>query len=302
MLHSAVSLSLLLASSLSLSASAFVSIYNKRLPSTTCTSSCVTKDLSPLLHNNSSNRHRQLFTLKSSTGDDDATAPVTTRTTDEERNKEKETPKKKKKKKQQPTPVIVDIDISKLDIRVGLITKAWNHEEADTLYCEEIDVGEDSGPRNIASGLKAHYTLEDMNAGQRVLVVANLKTRKLVGFPSHGMVLCACQYNNNGNGAADHSDDAAAADEKVEFVVPHPDAQVGDRVLCEGYDGAPATENQIVKKKMIQQIFPELQINAEGRAVYKEKELYTISNTNEDGEEPKKLPCTSTSLTNVPIS
>mmetsp|Transcript_8548 Transcript_8548/g.9959 ORF Transcript_8548/g.9959 Transcript_8548/m.9959 type:complete len:299 (+) Transcript_8548:46-942(+) len=296
-LYSAVSLSLLLASSLSLSASAFVSIYNKILPSTTCTSSCVTKDLSPLLHNNSSNR--QIFHLKSSTGDDDATAPVTTGTSDEESNKEKETPKKKKKKKQQPTPVIVDIDISKLDIRVGLITKAWNHDEADKLYCEEIDVGEDSGPRNIASGLKAHYTLEDMNAGQRVLVVANLKTRKLVGFPSHGMVLCACQYNNNGDGGSDNSDDAA--DEKVEFVVPHPDAQVGDRVLCEGYDGAPATENQIVKKKMIQQIFPELHINDEGRAVYKEKELYTIS-MHEDGEEPKKLPCTSTSLTNVPIS
>jgi len=295
MLHSAVSLSLLLASSLSLSASAFVSIYNKILPSTT--SSCVTKDLSPLLlsHNNSSNR--QIFHLKSSTGDDDATAPVLVTTTDEESNKEKETPKKKKKKKQQQTPVIVDIDISKLDIRVGLITKAWNHDEADKLYCEEIDVGEDSGPRNIASGLKAHYTLEEMNAGQRVLVLANLKTRKLVGFPSHGMVLCACQYNN-GDGS-DNSDDAA--DEKVEFVVPHPDAKLGDRVMCEGYDGEPATENQIVKKKMIQKIFPDLQINEEGRAVYKEKELYTIS-MNEDGEEPKKLPCTSTSLTNVPIS
>jgi len=294
MFHSAVSLSLLLASSLSLSASAFVSIYSKVLPSTT--SSRVTKDLSPLLHNNSSNR--QIFNLKSSTGDDDATAPVKVTTTDEERNKEKETPKKKKKKKQQQTPVIVDIDISKLDIRVGLITKAWNHDEADKLYCEEIDVGEDSGPRNIASGLKAHYTLEEMNAGQRVLVLANLKKRKLVGFPSHGMVLCACQYNN-GDGS-DNSDDAA--DEKVEFVVPHPDAKLGDRVMCEGYDGEPATENQIVKKKMIQQIFPELHINDEGRAVYKEKELYTISMNNEDGEGPKKLPCTSTSLTNVPIS
>jgi len=292
-LYSAVSLSLLLASSLSLSASAFVSIYSKVLPSTT--SSRVTKDLSPLLHNNSSNR--QIFNLKSSTGDDDATAPVTTGTSDEESNKEKETPKKKKKKKQQQTPVIVDIDISKLDIRVGLITKAWNHDEADKLYCEEIDVGEDSGPRNIASGLKAHYTLEEMNAGQRVLVLANLKKRKLVGFPSHGMVLCACQYNN-GDGS-DNSDDAA--DEKVEFVVPHPDAKLGDRVMCEGYDGEPATENQIVKKKMIQKIFPDLQINEEGIAVYKEKELYTIS-MHEDGEEPKKLPCTSTSLTNVPIS
>jgi len=292
MLHSALSLSLLLASSLSLSASAFVSIHNKIVPSTTF--SCVTKDLSPQLHNNNNNNNnRKTFHLKSST-DDEATAPVTT--SDEESNKEKEKPKKKKK--QQQAPVVVDIDISKLDIRVGLITKAWNHDEADKLYCEEIDVGEESGPRSIASGLKAHYTLEEMNVGQRVLVLANLKTRKLVGFPSHGMVLCACQYNNGDGSAA--SDDAA--DEKVEFVIPHPDAKLGDRVLCEGYDGEPATENQIVKKKMIQKIFPDLKIDSEGMAVYKEKQLYTISNTNEDGEEPKKLPCTSMSLTNVPIS
>ena len=65
-------------------------------------------------------------------------------------------------------------DICKLEFKVGLITKVWAHPEADKLYCEEIDCGEDGGPRQIASGLRMHYSEEEM-LGKRVLVVANLK-------------------------------------------------------------------------------------------------------------------------------
>merc|ERR1712154_161687 len=74
----------------------------------------------------------------------------------------------KKKKKQQPAgqePMVMDI--SKLDIRVGYIERCWEHEEADKLYCEEIDLGEEGGPRKIASGLKAHYAIDDM-VGKKV--------------------------------------------------------------------------------------------------------------------------------------
>ena len=108
-----------------------------------------------------------------------------------------------------------------MDIRVGVITKAWEHEEADKLFCEEIDIGEDE-PRQIASGLKAHYNVDDL-VGQRVLVLANLKARKLVGFPSHGMVMCA--VNEDGS--------------KVEFVEPPEGAEIGERVMVEGFDGEP---------------------------------------------------------------
>ena len=45
-------------------------------------------------------------------------------------------------------------------------------------------------PRQIASGLRAYYSEEEM-LGQRLVTVCNLKPRKLMGFPSHGMVLCA---------------------------------------------------------------------------------------------------------------
>ena len=72
---------------------------------------------------------------------------------------------------------------------MGKIVKVWNHESADKLFCEEIDVGED-GPREIASGLRGHYTLEDMQ-DRLVLVVCNLKAAKIVGFSSNGMVLAA---------------------------------------------------------------------------------------------------------------
>lgn len=163
---------------------------------------------------------------------------------------------KKEKKKAPAAPVSDEIDISKLDIRVGVITKAWLHEEADKLFCEEIDIGEES-PRQIASGLRAHYKLEDLE-GQRVLVLANLKARKLVGFPSHGMVLCA-----------------SGGDGTVKFVEPPADAAIGERVMVEGFDGEPATENQVIKKKMLEQIFPDLKTNASGVATYKGVPLST---------------------------
>lgn len=166
--------------------------------------------------------------------------------------------KKAKKKKTPPPPANDTIDISKFDIRVGVIQKAWEHPEADKLFCEEIDIGEESGPRQIASGLKAHYNVEDLE-GQRVLVLANLKARKLVGFPSHGMVLCA-------------SDDETG---KVKFVEPPADAQIGERILCEGFEGEPATENQLIKKKMLDAIFPDLKTNADGVACYKSVPLST---------------------------
>ena len=65
----------------------------------------------------------------------------------------------------------------------------WNHESADRLYCEEIDVGEGE-PRAIASGLREHCTLEEMQR-RLVLVVCNLRPAKLAGFTSNGMVLAA---------------------------------------------------------------------------------------------------------------
>lgn len=135
--------------------------------------------------------------------------------------------------------------ISALDIRVGKISKVWEHPEADKLYCEEIDVGEDE-PRQIASGLRPYLKPEEME-GRMVLVLCNLKARNLVGFPSHGMVLCASNE--------DHT--------VVRLVSPPMDAKVGERVTVPDFDfeteeGAPYAENKIGKKKVFEQIAPHL--------------------------------------------
>ena len=95
-------------------------------------------------------------------------------------------------------------DFTKIDIRVGRITKVWKHPEAERLFCEEIECGEDE-PRQVASGLREHYTLDEMN-GRLLCVVCNLKPAKLAGFTSNGMVLA--------------SKDSASG--KVELVKPPP--------------------------------------------------------------------------------
>lgn len=74
-------------------------------------------------------------------------------------------------KKQQPTKSATEAkpkasaeaeaSIARLDIRVGLITKVQKHPDADSLYVEEIDVGE-AGPRTVVSGLVNHIPLEEM--------------------------------------------------------------------------------------------------------------------------------------------
>lgn len=48
------------------------------------------------------------------------------------------------------------VDVARLDLRVGVIRKAWRHPDADILYVEEMDLGEESGPRTVVSGLVKH--------------------------------------------------------------------------------------------------------------------------------------------------
>jgi hypothetical protein len=57
-----------------------------------------------------------------------------------------------------------EMSVAKLDIRVGLIRKAEKHPDADSLYVEEIDVGEEA-PRTVVSGLVKYIPLEEMQVG-----------------------------------------------------------------------------------------------------------------------------------------
>lgn len=146
--------------------------------------------------------------------------------------------------------------VNALDFRVGVIVSVKKHETADKLYCEEIDIGE-AEPRMIASGLVPHYSLEQMQ-GRRLIVVANLKPRNLVGFKSFGMVLCAAT-----------ADPSHPSGEKVEFVDPPSGAKPGDRIVGEGlthYDSLPAS--QVEKQKIWEKIGANLRVDENGVATW----------------------------------
>lgn len=76
-----------------------------------------------------------------------------------------------------------------MDIRVGRIVEISRHPDADALYVEQIDLGEEK-PRTIVSGLVNFVPIEKMQ-NRLVVVLCNLKPAKMRGVESHGMVLCA---------------------------------------------------------------------------------------------------------------
>jgi methionyl-tRNA synthetase len=79
-------------------------------------------------------------------------------------------------------------DFDKIDLRVGLIEKAEKHPKADKLLIFQVKMGTER--RQIVSGVAEHYKPEEM-VGKKVIVVANLKPRKLRGEESKGMILFA---------------------------------------------------------------------------------------------------------------
>lgn len=152
------------------------------------------------------------------------------------------------------------IDLSSIDLRVGVIVNVYKHETADKLYCEHIDVGEEE-PRQIASGLVHHYSLEEMQ-NRRVIVICNLKPRSLVGFKSNGMVLCAAKADETGH-------------EKVELLEPPADAKPGDRVTGEAFTAPPASAKQCDKHKIFEQIGADLRVDENGVFRWKDVVLVT---------------------------
>lgn len=82
-----------------------------------------------------------------------------------------------------------EIDISRVDVRVGKIVKVEVHPNADSMYVEEIDVGE-AAPRVVVSGLVGKVEMAALQ-DRMVLVVCNLKPANLRSIKSHAMLLAA---------------------------------------------------------------------------------------------------------------
>ncbi len=91
-------------------------------------------------------------------------------------------------------PEITYEDFAKLQFQVGEILACEAVPKSKKLLCSQVKVG--SQVRQIVSGIKAHYTPEEM-VGKKVMVVVNLKPAKLAGVLSEGMLLCAEDADGN---------------------------------------------------------------------------------------------------------
>ena len=80
-------------------------------------------------------------------------------------------------------------DFVKVELRVGQVLTAERVPKSDKLLRFTVDVGEPE-PRQILAGIAEHYEPEQM-VGRKLVIVSNLKPRKLRGFESQGMVLAA---------------------------------------------------------------------------------------------------------------
>ncbi|XP_056627113.1 aminoacyl tRNA synthase complex-interacting multifunctional protein 1a [Triplophysa dalaica] len=155
---------------------------------------------------------------------------------------------KKEKKAAAPPQEDAKVDVSRLDLRVGRIITAEKHPDADSLYVEQVDVGE-AAPRTVVSGLVKHIPLDQMQNRMAVLL-CNLKPAKMRGVLSQAMVMCA------------------SSPEKVEILDPPSGAVPGDRVSCQGFPGEPDKELN-PKKKVWEQVQPDLRTDDKCVATYK---------------------------------
>jgi len=146
-----------------------------------------------------------------------------------------------------------------LDLRVGKILEAKRHPDAESLYVETIDFGEETGPRTVVSGLAKFIPLEELQ-DKMIIGVCNLKPSKLRGILSQAMVLAASN--------AEHT--------QVEVLLAADGSKPGDRVEIDGYDSTPDAQLN-PKHKIWEKVQPSLKTDGHGVATYKGAVLKTAT-------------------------
>lgn len=99
----------------------------------------------------------------------------------------KEKAKKEKKAEAAEAAFAEFEDFQKLDLRVGTVVSVKKHPDADRLLLVKVDIGEEQ-PRQVVAGLAEFFKPKDLK-GRQVVMVANLKPRKLRKELSEGMIL-----------------------------------------------------------------------------------------------------------------
>ena len=91
-------------------------------------------------------------------------------------------------------PEITFDDFGKMQFQVREIIACEEVKKSRKLLCSQVKIG--SQVKQIVSGIKGHYTAEEM-VGKKVMVLVNLKPAKLAGVLSEGMLLCAEDAEGN---------------------------------------------------------------------------------------------------------
>jgi export-related chaperone CsaA len=86
-------------------------------------------------------------------------------------------------------------EFAAIDIRVGRIVDAQELNSRKPMYGLKVDFGKEIGVKNIAAGIKDHYTREEL-LGKNVVAVVNLESKSIAGYISEGMLLAAEDVKN----------------------------------------------------------------------------------------------------------
>ncbi|CAG2246578.1 YARS [Mytilus edulis] len=134
---------------------------------------------------------------------------------------------------------------SRLDLRVGKITKVEKHPDADSLYVETVDLG-NGDERTVVSGLAGLVPMEDLQDRLGVFL-CNLKPQKMRGIESKAMLMCA----------------SVAEPRAVEPLNPPEGSAPGERVFFEEHESGKPDEELKPKKKVWEQLQPDLRTNSD---------------------------------------
>ncbi|KAJ3108870.1 Aminoacyl tRNA synthase complex-interacting multifunctional protein 1 [Phlyctochytrium planicorne] len=137
----------------------------------------------------------------------------------------------------------------RLDLRVGKIVSVQRHAQADTLYVEEVDVGEDK-PRTVVSGLVKYMKESDLQ-DKLVVLLCNLKPVKMRGVESQAMVLAATSVDGT----------------TVELLEAPKGSKPGDRCWFDTHIGTDFSQLN-AKKKIWEGVQPRLKTDTFKRASY----------------------------------
>jgi len=125
------------------------------------------------------------------------------------------------KKQPKGAPEVREVTPARLDLRVGKVVAVDAHPDADALFVEQIDVGEEK-PRTVVSGLRNYMQAEELQ-DRSVVLLCNLKPVKMRGVLSEGMLLAASRTNIDGV-------------REVIPLDPPVGSEPGKRVFVEGYE------------------------------------------------------------------